>query len=338
MSRINFDFYGLTIQIQSKNQGLADEILRDFSYFQSGRKEGEVRIDLDLTAPVYEGFSDLPAQFITPRNVCYKDGTRTIIDYSGKAICIHDRKKKTCVIQGLDFDLVREICYLFVLSVTGQHFDKRGLNRVHALGISRGGRAALLMMPSGGGKSTMALRLLSRPGFKLLSDDSPLVDRSGRVLAFPLRVGIPPDHNNVIDPKYIRTLNRMEFDPKTVIDIEAFRERLADDASPALLLVGERNLGRVSRIEPLSRVKTFKSLTNNMVVGLGLYQGLEFLLERGSWEVFLKIGLLWSRLRNALGLLRRTECYRFVIGRDLELNTACLTEFLEERLPIKEDG
>ena len=70
-----------------------------------------------------------------------------------------------------------------------------------------------------------------------------------------------------------------------------------------------------------------------MIVGLGLYQGLEFLLEKGSWEVFLKAGLLFSRLRNALRLLQRSECYRFVIGRDLELNVECLTTFLEEKLP-----
>ncbi|MFH1410455.1 MAG: hypothetical protein ABIG80_02760 [Patescibacteria group bacterium] len=330
---MSFDFYGLTIRIQSENQSLVDEIERDFTYFKSIAEEGEIRIEMNLMPPRYEGLPELPAQFITPRNVCYKDNTRTIIDYSGKALCIHDRKKKTCTIQGADFDLVREICYLFILSVTGQYFDKKGLHRIHALGISRGGKAALLLMPSGGGKSTMALRFLSRPGFQLLSDDSPLVDRSGNLLGFPLRVGIPPDQESSIDPKFIRTLNRMEFDPKTVIDIEAFRDRLARSASPSLLLVGQRNLGRVSRLEPLSKFRAFKALTNNMIVGLGLYQGLEFLLERGSWEVFLKIGLLWTRLRNALRLLRRSECYRFVTGRDLELNAACLTEFLEEKLP-----
>ena len=179
----------------------------------------------------------------------------------------------------------------------------------------------------------MALRLLSRPGFKLLSDDSPLVDRAGNILGFSLRIGISPDHKSSIDPKFIRTLNRMEFDPKTVIDIKAFEDRLSGNASPSLLLVGQRNLGKVSRLEPLSKFRAFKALTNNMIVGLGLYQGLEFLLERGSWEVFFKIGLLFSRFRNALRLLHRSDCYRFVIGRDLELNVECLTAFLEEKLP-----
>jgi hypothetical protein len=333
MAIVIFDFYGITIQVQSADQGLVNEVKRDFSFFSSDKSKGEIRIDINLTPPSYEGFQEIPAQFITPRNVCYKDKNRTIIDYNGKAICIHDRKNKTCSIQGADFDLVREICYLFILSVTGEYFDKQGLNRIHALGVSRGGKAALLLMPSGGGKSTMALRLLSRTGFKLLSDDSPLVDRAGNILGFSLRIGISPDHKSSIDPKFIRTLNRMEFDPKTVIDIKAFEGRLSGNAVPSLILVGQRNLGKVSRLEPLSKFRAFKALTNNMIVGLGLYQGLEFLLERGSWEVFFKIGLLFSRLRNALRLLHRSDCYRFVIGRDLELNVECLTAFLEEKLP-----
>lgn len=338
MFKSGFDFYGLTITVKSDNESLIEEIIRDFRYFNTDIDEGNVTIEMQLKSPEYQGIPDLPAKFITPRNVCYKDNNRILIDYSGRALSIHDREKNTCTIHGEDFDLVREICYLFILSVTGQYFDKKHLHRIHALGISRGGNSALLMLPSGGGKSTMALHLLSRPGFKLLSDDSPLVTRTGKILAFPLRIGIPPGKESNIDPDSVRVVKRMEFDPKTVIDINAFRGRLAESAAPSLLLVGQRNLGRVSRIEPLSKLKTFKALVNNMIVGLGLYQGLEFLLEKGSWEIFLKIGMAFSRLRNSLQLLRKVECYRFVTGRDIELNSRCLTEFLESRLPEPEES
>ena len=336
MYKSSFNFYGLKIAVQSDNESLNGEIIRDFRYFNTDIDEGNIMIEMQLKSPEYDGLPDLPAQFITPRNVCYKDNNRTLIDYSGRALSIHDREKNTCTIHGEDFDLVREICYLFILSVTGQYFDKKRLHRIHALGISRGGSAALLMLPSGGGKSTMALHLLSRPGFKLLSDDSPLVARTGRIHGFPLRIGIPPGKESKIDPGSVRVVKRMEFDPKTVIDINAFQGRLAENAAPSLLLVGQRNLGKISRIEPLSKLKTFKALVNNMIVGLGLYQGLEFLLERGSWEVFLKIGMAFSRLRIALRLLHRSECYRFVTGRDIELNSRCLTDFLESKLPEEE--
>ena len=336
MFKASFDFYGLTIGVQSEDQGMVEEIVRDFRFFKVDQAEDEITVKISLSPPDYEGLPDLPAQFITPRNVCYKDQGRVIIDYSGRALSIHDRDNRICTIDSKSFDLAREICYLFILSATGQYFDKKHLHRVHALGISRQGRAAVLMLPSGGGKGTMALRLLSRPGFKLLSDDSPLVSRSGELLGFPLRIGVPPDKESDIDTQHVRVLKRMEFDPKTVIDIEAFTGRIEEISQPTLLLVGQRNLGKTSRIEPLSKLKAFRSLTNNMIVGLGLYQGLEFLLERGSWEVFMKAGLAFSRLRNALRLLSRVECYRFVTGRDLERNFNCLCEFLDQKLPDKE--
>ena len=336
MHKANFDFYGLNINVQSENEALVEEIVRDFRFFRTtSAAENGITVKMSLAPPKYEGLPDLPAQFITPRNVCYKDNGKVYIDYSGRALSTHDRANRVCTIEGEDFDLAREICYLFILSATGQYFDREHLHRIHALGISRGGEAAILMLPSGGGKSTMALRLLSRPGFKMLSDDSPLVSRSGELLGFPLRIGVPPDKESNIDSQHVRVLKRMEFDPKTVIDIDAFTGRIETSSSPSLLLVGQRNLGRISRIEPLSKTRAFKALTNNMIVGLGLYQGLEFLLERGSWEVFMKAGLAFSRLRNALRLLNRVECYRFVTGRDLEMNFNCLCEFLDEKLPDK---
>lgn len=54
---------------------------------------------------------------------------------------------------------------------------------VHATTVATGGRAVLIMGPSGSGKSDLALRLLDR-GFTLVSDDQTLVRRDGdRLLA-----------------------------------------------------------------------------------------------------------------------------------------------------------
>ena len=54
---------------------------------------------------------------------------------------------------------------------------------LHATAVSQGGRAVLLLGPSGSGKSDLALRLLDR-GFSLVSDDRTLVRVDGeRLLA-----------------------------------------------------------------------------------------------------------------------------------------------------------
>jgi len=52
-----------------------------------------------------------------------------------------------------------------------------------------------------------------------------------------------------------------------------------------------------------------------MIVGLGVYQGLEFLLERGLWEILGKGAVVASRLYNSLRLLARVPACRFVSGR-----------------------
>jgi hypothetical protein len=251
------------------------------------------------------------------------------VDYSGQALVIFDRRARSCTVYGTDRDLLHEIAYLYILSTVGEYLDGRGLHRLHALGLSYRGRAALLL-PSGGGKSTLALELLRRPGFALLGEDTPLVDRRGRILPFPLRLGVRPGQENGIPPRYLRTVRRMEFDPKTLIDIEYFANRVATGTmEPGCILVGQRNLGDVSAIVPLARHQAAQALVTNMVVGLGVYQGVEFLLERGWGEVLGKGGLAASRLRNALALLARAPAYRFILGRSSERNGQKLLQHLE---------
>lgn len=323
-----FDFYGCTIEVHSSSSDLVNEVRRDFSYFRAAVENPLVRIHLHLTTPPYDQLPPVPASFITPRNVCFQDGHITYIDYFGRGLAVYDRKERQCVIYGTDPDLVHEMAYLFMLSTVGQYLDSRGLHRIHALGVSYRQRGILLLLPSGGGKSTMALKLLHQPEFLLLSEDTPLIDRRGYLLPFPLRLGVRPEQNTEIPPQYLRTVRRMEFDPKTLIDIEYFGDRVGQAVEPYCLLVGERNLGEVAEIIPLARHRALQALFKDMVVGLGIYQGMEFLLERGLWELLGKGGIVASRLRNSLRLLSCVSAYRFILGRNTEKNCQTLLEFL----------
>ncbi|MBI3800787.1 MAG: hypothetical protein HY268_27885 [Deltaproteobacteria bacterium] len=273
----------------------------------------------------------MPASVITPRNVCFQNGKVTYVDYFGQGLAVFDRQDKRCLIYGMDHDLVHEIAFLFILSTVGQYLDSRRMHRVHALGVSYNDEGILLLLPSGGGKSTMALELMRQPGFFLLGEDTPLIDRHGRIFPFPLRLGVHPDHNTGIPPQYLRTVNRMEFDPKTLIDIEYFKDRLSEPVKASLILVGERNLGDVSEIVPLARHRAFKALVKYLIVGLGVYQGLEFLLERGLSDLLGKTGVIASRVYNSLSLLARVPAYRFVLGRNKEKNCQTLVEFIQQR-------
>ena len=59
--------------------------------------------------------------------------------------------------------------------------DRLSSENLHATSVALGGRAVLLLGPSGSGKSDLALRLLDR-GFALVSDDRTLVRREGQRL------------------------------------------------------------------------------------------------------------------------------------------------------------
>ena len=334
---VRLDFYGCTVEVVSRDRELVDETRRDFAYFETGAAEparppgARLRVEMRLTPPPYDGLPAVPAAFVTPRNVCFRDGHTMYIDYFGRSLAIFDRHAGRCVIYGTDHDLVHEVAYLFILSAVGQYLDRIGLHRVHALGVAYRGRAVLLLLPSGGGKSTMALELLAQPGFRLLGEDTPLVDRRGRVLPFPLRLGVRHDRETDVPARYVRTMRRMEFDPKTLIDLAYFQDRLCDPGvtvEPGAILVGQRNLGDHTAIVPLPRLATMRALVKYAVVGLGIYQGLEFLLERGAWELAGKSGVVASRLHASGRLVARAPGYRFVLGRDIARNTRCLLEFL----------
>jgi hypothetical protein len=327
-----FDFYGLTIEVSGASRDLVEEVRRHFAYFSVASPKGQVQVEMHIAPPPYAELPPLAASIVTPRNVCFQSGKITYIDYFGEGLVIFDRRANTCVVYGTDTDRIQEIVYLFILSTVGQYLDSRRLHRVHALGVSYRNRGILLLLPSGGGKSTMALELMRRPGFLLLGEDTPLIDRRGHILPFPLRLGVRPGKETAIPPQYLRTVSRMEFDPKTLIDVDYFKDRLGVEVEAGFVLVGERNLGEVSEIVPLARHRAFNALLKYVVVGLGVYQGMEFLLERGLWEVAGKAGVVASRLYNSLSLLARAPAYRFVLGRNIERNCETFIDFVQHEL------
>lgn len=332
-----FDFYGFIVALASERDDVVREVTRDFAWFvvPPGRgerlREPDMRVTISFEAPRYSTLPAVPASVLTPRNISFRDGDVSYVDYFGRGLAIVNTKAGTCDIYGTDFDLVREIAYLFLLSTVGQYLDSKGLHRIHAMGVNYKGHGILLLLPSGGGKSTMTMELLKHPEFTLLSEDTPLIDHKGRIYPFPLRLGFRSDGGTEVPEDQRRTLQRMEFDPKTFVDISFFRHRLSDAVDPGLILVGERNLGSESSIVPLSKRRSLKAMIKYLVVGLGVYQGLEFLLERGLWEVTGKAGVAASRLRNGVALLRRAPSYKFVLGRDTAKNSATLIDFIKRR-------
>jgi hypothetical protein len=328
-STLCFDFYGLRIAVHSEDEGVLEDVQRDFSYFRATPGHTHSSIEIVPEAPAWADLPALPATLHTPRNIVYRDGNLSYLDYSGRALMIVHHDQEYYRVYCAERDLAHEIAFLTMLSRVGEYLDSIGLHRVHALGVQAGERATLILLPMGGGKTTLALHILGARGIRLLSEDSPLVSRSGQVFPFPIRIGVrvgegPPD----APAGYCRTVRRMEFGPKTLIDIAHFAERIGEPCPVGSILLGERWLKGSPFICPARRRTAIGALVKNSVVGLGLYQGVEFVLERSAWEILGKTGLAGSRLLTSLQVMRRAQVYRFGLGPDVEQNAEMLIRFL----------
>ncbi len=326
-----FDFYGVGVYVESNEEAFLQSVEHDFSYFLAAAERPIFRVTFEKSCPDYDRLPQMVSSLATPRNICFNDGNITYIDYFGQALSIYDKNENRCRIITEDLELAHEIAYLSILSRVSEALERKGLHRIHGLGIESAGRGTVILLPSGGGKSTLALSLLrGNNPFRLISEDSPLLTRDGKLLPFPLRIGVHP--NNVpadIDPHFTRLDQRIEFSAKVNIDIRCFGGQVCREAVPAaFLLLGVRSTAREAQITPVSKRALLRHLLMNSIIGIGLYQGLEFLLQKSFRESARYAGLLLSRVRNNLVLLRHARVYRFLIGRDAVQNYECVQEFL----------
>ena len=327
---VSFDFYGLHLALRSTDKATVEGIRRDFSYFEKPSDIAQVSIEVFAEKPDFTSLPNLRASIYTLDYVCYYTKEDVFSDYHGKALRVFNSKRKNYRIYSENADLRYEISYLTVLAVVGQHLDSKHIHRVHALGISRNGQAILILLPEKGGKTTLALRLLRSGQVKLLSEDSPLITRRGEVLPFPLRLGILPGGEGDIPRKYLHPVHYMRVGTKLLVDVDYYADKISPPCNPGIILLGERALGCESKIEPAGRLSASKGFIKNAVIGLGLHQGMEYLLGRNTWETFGKTGLAFSRLNNSVKILRRSKVYRYVIGHDIERNHQVLLDFLQK--------
>jgi hypothetical protein len=326
---IFFDFFGFQVAVRGNNNDVLQDVHRDFSYFRIEPGAAQALLELSAGPGPRDIVPPLKAALQTPRNTVYREGDLSYVDYFGQALMIYQTKGKRYRIYCSDRDLAHEIVFLTILSLVGEHLDAIGLHRVHALGIEVGGQGVLVLLPMAGGKTTLTLSLLRAHGIKLLSEDSPLISGNGEILPFPLRLGVRVGGEPAWVPtKYRRTVKRMEFGPKTLIDIEFFKDRIAGPCPAGAILLGERWLAGPSSVRPAARHQAVAEFIKNSVVGLGLYQGVEFLLERSAWEILGKAGLALSRLRTSLKIIGRSQVYRFAMGPDAEQSAEVLIKFL----------
>lgn len=328
---ISFEVHGLRVGVGGDWPEVIENLRLDFAWFVRAA-DGlplDVSVEVEQRRPDLDRFGEIPASFVTPRNVVYEQDGLAIVDYFGKAVSVLHRASGHLQVQGEDEHLVHEAAYHFLLSRIGEHLESRGLTRLHALAlVGRQGPVAV-MLPSGGGKSTLALRALREDGVRLLSEDSPLLDRRGRLHPFPLRIGINATDADRLPAGSVRRLERMEFHPKLAIDLEVFADRIEPAPAPLRhLVIGRRALGRDARLERVRRPAAVGALLREAVVGVGIYQGMEFILQKGMRDVAGKLDIGLTRASCCAAGLARAKVWRATFGGDHERNWKTLSALL----------
>lgn len=335
-----FCMHGIAVEIHGHR---AERVASDFDFYtgrkSSGQEKYRVQLERVQAAPRTVQLPAIPAERVFSEGVVYRDGERLIYEYSGGAILelIRSGGSSRGRLISDNEELADELAYLFLQSEIGRFLDGQGLHRVHALGIGLpNGKAALVLLPSGGGKSTLALELLQREGCVLLSDDSPLVDRFGRVHPYLMRLSFRPEATL---PEAWRSsaihFPRRKHGPKLLVSPSTLTgarlPRPEESFAPGFLVIGSR-YGALAepRLRPRAKWKSALPLVRDLVVGLGVPQVAELLLTRGlrSLPGLAPTGI--SRLAAASAFLARAETLELDLSRDPARNAAFLLAELEK--------
>jgi hypothetical protein len=325
------DVYGLTVSVSGDWPEVVDAVRLDFAWFEAPdhAERAALEVVVERGPPDFDGLGEARAAFVTPRNVVFQQDGRTIVDYFGRAVSVLDRRRGSLLVQGEDAHLVHEAVYHFLLSSIGRHVDGRGLPRLHALAVAGAQGGVAVLLPSGGGKSTLALRALQTDGVRLVAEDSPLIDRQGQLHPFPLRIGVNETDGASLPPERVRRIERMEFHPKLVVDVGAFADRIESRPVPLRhIVVGRRSLGRGAELAPAGKSTAIGPLLRECVVGVGLYQGMEFILQRGLRDVVGSVGTALARGACCSACVSRASVWKLTLGRDHERNWAVLETLL----------
>lgn len=327
-----YDVYGYRFSLEGDCPEALDGVLSDFEFFQRESVENPRRIRLIHAEPPFDSAPPREATVYTPRNVSFTDDGKTYLDYKGRALGVHDPVAHDFQVTSLDKDLLYEAAYLFLLAQIGEFLDSKRMHRFHALAASVNGKSVLVSLPMGGGKSTLAAELLKDPDIKLLSDDSPFLGADGRSYAFPLHIGLlPGGQEGRAKDDQLREINRMEFGPKFLVGYRHFAERVVPDADPGFVFFGSRNFSYDCKIEKMSTYEAYRGMAANCVVGIGLFQGMEFVFQRSKWALVEKAAIAWSRLRVSRQIIKRSGVYKLSLGRSHETNAKTLLNFVRAR-------
>lgn len=328
---VALDIHGLTASLRTDWPEIGEALRRDFAWFASAPADAPtLEVDVAEGEPDYDEFAAARAVLLTERNAVFRHGDRTVIDYGGRALAVLGADGRTLRVRGTDGWVVRRAAFDYLLARAGEHLDQIGLPRVHGLGLAGAGHGVVVMLPMGGGKTTLAVAAIAA-GAGLLSESSPLLDRRGNLhpLPLPLWVRTTSPEAASLPVEHVRDLPGLDPDP-AVLEIGAFAELIPRRPVPLRhLVLGSRGLERRPVIERLPRTAAVAPLLRDSVAGFGFYQGIEFLLRNGVRGVATTSAYAARRAAHCRTALSHATVWRLTLGRDRAANWDALARLLD---------
>jgi len=267
----------------------------------------DLRVELVRRRPEPAALGRLAASQVYERGAVFQRGQHTFVDYQGRALGEYDFGAEAGRITSESVDDLVELGYLMLHSRLGELLEQRGLVRLHALGLCVHGQTAVVLAPSGGGKSSLARALLRHTDAMLLGDDMVLVDTDGQAHPFHTPLG-------VTDPAQAQGLGeavpfpRRHHPGKWIVPLEAVAARLVHAPAPVdHVVLLTRVSAPPSELSAAGRSAGVAALARDMVVGLGLPQVIELVARGGLADLPARGPSLVRRGRAAVAVARRAR-------------------------------
>lgn len=330
-NEVKFNFYGIGVIVSCTNKVLCDYLKRDFSYFKALELKDCSKIivvNAYISSSFPEPFPLLISRFRNRNVEIFEQKNIRVCDYQGEGRTIVDLSRDHAKLYAKDLDRLHERTYLFILSRVGKALDLVGLHRLHAMAVVRNGKLYVGMMPMNGGKTTLLSYFLNEKSYSLLSDDSPLVDRQGRVYPFPIRIGF---ESNGKRPELFKSapayhLNRKEYGKKDLYCLDDLSIKVGGHYRDIILFRGYKGFSK-ARLVNISRLSLFPFIFEQGVIGIGLPILIEYFWEFGLWDFVKKTKIFCSRLLGLTRFLLKAKVYRFEMGDDGEENVDYLKKY-----------
>ncbi|MFA5737143.1 MAG: hypothetical protein WCX70_00670 [Candidatus Paceibacterota bacterium] len=323
-SIIYLKIFGTTVVITSPTE-ISNWIKYDYhSYLTFSSREPELVFDLFAKPGDTSPYNNLIAKGYHKDYIIYEKGNLRVIDFFSEGLSIFDKKTKKTEIYCQDLDYLYEIFYLAFESLVGESLEKKGFTRIHCLALEKDGRANILMLPPGGGKTTLALKFLEHPTIKVLTEDI-LLFKKGKFYGLSFRWGVRQQSSEFAPTRLM--IRRNEHN-KHLIDTANLK--LASKATYGKIIVGIRQLNDACAIKPASRLFVFCRMFKPMVLGLELQQSLAYFLLGNLKDFILKSKLVLKRLESIIKISFHSQGYEVFLGNNIEKNYEILTKFLNE--------